>query len=41
MVSSGVHRAVFRNWHKMNAYVEKNKFFSANVSSGVDAVRKE
>lgn len=33
------HETMKRNWHKMHDYVLKNKFFTPNISSGVEAVR--
>ncbi|TKR70327.1 hypothetical protein L596_022368 [Steinernema carpocapsae] len=35
------HETMKRNWHAMNRYVQQNKFFTPNVSAGVEAVRQE
>ncbi|KAK0408937.1 hypothetical protein QR680_004250 [Steinernema hermaphroditum] len=35
------HETMKRNWHSMNRYVQTNKFFTPNVSAGVEAVRQE
>lgn len=35
------HEMMKRNWHHMNRYVQQNKYFRANIISGIEAIRKE
>uniref|UniRef100_A0A183U5V9 PBPe domain-containing protein n=1 Tax=Toxocara canis TaxID=6265 RepID=A0A183U5V9_TOXCA len=35
------HETMKRNWHRMNHYVSSHNYFRMNISSGIDAVRKE
>ncbi|KAI1719509.1 ligated ion channel l-glutamate- and glycine-binding site domain-containing protein [Ditylenchus destructor] len=35
------HETMRRNWQQMHKFVERNKYFSDNVSAGIEAVRNE